>query len=422
MTDSIQLKYGERNVEVPLMGRYLGAFEPQPIKGLARPEDVIRECLKEPIGSPPLRTLAAQARSAAILVSGRDRTTGSDVYVSLLADELNLAGIADERITVYLATGTHAKQSEEDRIAILGSEAFQRLTCVQHDPRDREKLLDFGTTPLGTPILINRAVAESDVKILTGRITHHYFAGFSGGRKAIAPGVSGFETILANHKRVLRLDGLGRHPGVRAGNLNGNPVHLDMLNIAKAADPTFCLNTVLNLRHEITHVFAGDYVRAHLAGCSVVESIFRRELPRKATIAIASCGGWPYDISFMQVIKTIVAAEAAVVDGGVLVVLGKCERGLENGFLEWFKYPSLEELNRAVLADYNLKGHNSLWIREIQARVKVVLVSHLPPELVAALGFLPASNVGEAMAVAYELAGPDPQVMSIPYGNVTHFA
>jgi nickel-dependent lactate racemase len=420
---SVRLKYGSNEIDVPISkGRWLGECVPQHAGGLDAPDDAIRSSLRSPIGSPALRDIARGGRTAAILISARDRVTGSERFVKLIADELNAARIPDDAIRVYLATGTHLRQTEEDIRGLLGDECRERLAVVHHDPRDAANLVDLGTTSLGTPIAINRGVYESDVKILTGRIAHHYFAGFSGGRKAIAPGVAGFDTILSNHRRVMAGDGSGRNPNAAAGALVNNPVHIDMLEIARAAAPSFCVNTVLNVDHEITHVFAGDYHLAHERGCALVERMFRVRPPSRAEIVVASCGGWPYDISFMQVIKTIVSAADAVADGGVLVVLGQCARGLEAGFLDWFAYASLDDLRQAVLARYNLKGHNSYWIREIQERIRIVLMSDLPPDDVAVLGLVPATDPSAAMRTAYELACADPSILVVPHGNTTVFS
>jgi lactate racemase len=413
----VRLKYGHGEMEVPLARPPLDICAPRHVAGLPAPEDALRAAVRAPIGARSLQALAEGKRSAAILISARDRVTRSDLFTGILADELNAAGLPDEAIQVFLATGTHQKQSQADIESLLGS-ACGRLRVVHHDPRDEQNLVYLGTTRAGTPISVNRAVYDADVKILTGRIAHHYFAGFSGGRKAIAPGVAGMQTILANHKLVMSPDGRGRHPGVAAGVLAGNPVHEDLLEIARPVGPTFCLNTVLNTEHEITHVFAGDWVAAHEAGCHLVETLFRVPVDVPADVVVASCGGWPYDLSFMQVIKTIVSASHAVADGGTLVVLGECERGLEPGFLNWCRYASLAELNRAVLAHYDLKGHNSYWLREIQSRIRVVLVSTLGAADVAAMGFVHASTPAEGVAIAYDSSGPDASVLVIPYGNI----
>ena len=421
-TSTIDLKYGHRDLQVVLPAtRPFEVCAPRQAHGLREPESAVRASLRAPVGSAPLTQKARGGRSAVVLISARDRVTGSDCFVKVIADELNAAGIPDSAIEVVLASGTHQKQTDEDVRSLLGPEAVERLRVVHHDPRDRDSLVALGTTSLGTPIFVNRRVYESDVKVLTGRVAHHYFAGFSGGRKSIAPGVSGFETILANHRRVMNAAGDGLHPDVQAGSLTRNPVHLDMLEIARAAVPTFCVNTALNVDHAITHVFSGDYVQAHRQGCEVVESCFRIGPRARAGIVIASCGGWPYDISFMQVIKTIVAAERAVADGGVLVVLGECERGLEPGFHRWFAHRSLAELGRAVVAEYDLKGHNSYWIRTIQQRIHIVLVSALPAADVAALGMLPAEDADRALLLASSLnrAG---SVLAVPHGNVTVFS
>jgi nickel-dependent lactate racemase len=364
-----------------------------------------------------LRVLARGGRTAAILISGRDRVTRCDLYVKLVADELNAAGIPDDAIQVFLATGTHQKQTAEDARFLLGAETYERLRLTHHDPMLEQNLVQLGVTARGTPIVINRGVYESDIKILTGRIAHHYFAGFSGGRKAIAPGVAGIRTILANHRRVMRAQGGGRDPEARAGLLAGNPVHEDLVEIALAARPSFCVNSVLNTNDEITHVFCGNPIAAHLAGCPTVAGLFGVIPRRAAKVVVASCGGWPYDISFMQVIKTIVSAESAVVDGGVLVVFGSCERGLEPGFLEWFQHRSLGDLNRAVLANYNLKGHNSYWLKEIQSRIQIVLVSGLPEGEATAMGFTPAKPE-TAVEIARYLSGGAPPTIVLTHGNI----
>jgi nickel-dependent lactate racemase len=421
-TSTIGLKYGHRDLRVVLpVSRAFDVCAPRHARGLPEPEAAVRASLRAPVGSAPLRDKARGGRSAVVLISARDRVTGSDCFVKVIADELNAAGIPDGAIEVVLASGTHQKQTEEDVRSLLGPEAAGRLRVVHHDPRDQGSLIALGATSFGTPIFVNRRVYESDVKVLTGRVAHHYFAGFSGGRKSIAPGVSGFETILANHRRVMNPQGDGLHPDVHAGSLTHNPVHLDMLEIARAAAPTFCVNTALNVDHAITHVFAGDYLQAHRQGCGIVDSLFRIPPRPRAGIVIASCGGWPYDISFMQVIKTIVAAERAVADRGVLIVLGECERGLEPGFHRWFAHGSLEELGKTVVAEYDLKGHNSYWIRTIQQRIHIVLVSALPAADVAALGMLHADDADSAIRLASSLAGTG-AVLAVPHGNLTVFS
>lgn len=419
----VRLGYGGEDIEISIeRGVLRGVCVPVHAAGVPDPENAIRASLLSPIDAAPLREFARGGRNAAILISGRDRVTRSDIFVKILADELNAAGITDETISVFLATGTHQKQTPEDIRSLLGPEAGARLRVVQHDPRDEANLIRLGRTSRGTPIAINRAVYETDIKILTGRIAHHYFAGFSGGRKAIAPGVAGLDTIVANHKLVMRADGNGRDTRVEAGRLAGNPVHEDMIEIAAAAGPAFCLNTVLNPDHEITHVVSGHPPAAHEAGCRIVESLFRLDPGERADVVLASCGGWPYDISFMQVLKTVVAASPTVADGGVLVVFGECERGLEPGFLDWFQYASLGELNRAVLANYNLKGHNTYWIREIQSRIRIVLVSRLAAADVAAMGFIPASGPAAALDIALNAVGENATILAVPYANITVFA
>jgi nickel-dependent lactate racemase len=381
----------------------------------------VERALSSPIGSPSLAQLAAGARSAAILVSGKDRITRADVFMPPLLRVLREVGIAPDRTTVSMATGTHVRFRDEDRPVVLGPGFDPRIRVVGHDCTDRANQVELGTTSRGNRIVVNREVYEHDVKVLTGRITHHYFAGFTAGRKSVLPGVSALETIRFNHRLVLSGSSEHpRHPEVRNGSLDGNPVHLDMLEAAAMFQPTFVLNTVIGTDHEVGHVVGGDVRAAHEVGCGLVADAFEVHLGRRADLAIGSCGGAPYDCSFMQSLKTLMNTADCVTDGGVFLLLAECPEGIKPEFLRWEHGSSLPDFARQVVADYDLTGHNTFLLREIFARIRVILVSACPSEQVERIGMIAAATYEEGLARALELLETrTPSTYVIPHGNVT---
>src|SRR5215212_1614949 len=199
MVQDQQIRYGAGEVAFSLVEGHL-AHRLEPDTPPPEPAaTLLTRALQEPIGSTPLQQLAAGKRTAAILIPGKARVAGTQAYVTALVAELNQAGIPDSRIEVFLADGTHEQHLESDLLALLGPDLMARVRCLGHDCR-KDEVTSLGTTSFGTPVLFNRRVLEAEVKVLTGRIVPHYFAGFAGGRKALLPGVAGFPTILANHR------------------------------------------------------------------------------------------------------------------------------------------------------------------------------------------------------------------------------
>jgi nickel-dependent lactate racemase len=206
---------------------------------------------------------------------------------------------------------------------------------------------------------------------------------------------------------------------VRNGNLAGNPVHLEMVEAAALFQPSFVVNTVLNTDHDLTHVCAGGWHAAHVEGCRVVAGLFERQTGRQADLAVGSCGGDPYDCSFIQALKTLMNTHRCVADGGTYLLLAACPEGIKKGFLDWPPELSLPALAGAVRAHYNLSGHNTYLLREILGRIRVVLVSTCAREAVARMGFVAASTPEEGLRLALEGAPEQPDTYVIPYGNIT---
>jgi nickel-dependent lactate racemase len=322
----------------------------------------------------------------------------------------------NESIAVFLADGTHEQHLRSDIEALLGSELAGRVRCLGHDSR-KDEVVEMGTTSYGTPVFFNRRVMESEVKILTGRIVPHYFAGFSGGRKALVPGVAGFPTILANHKLTLDA-GSGIHPGVRLCSLRENPVHLDMLEGARMARPDFCLNTLMDAEDRMVSAVAGDFEAAHEEGCRQALGTLRVMLEEPVDVLITSAGGHPYDDNFMQSLKAVFNVQEVVRPGGTILWVAECSGGINPGFLPWASIESDVDLDQAVRARYALTGHNSLMLRQLIRRVEVALWSALPPETVKKLGVHSVGSLEEGLSWIRERHPRGFTYAVVPHANV----
>lgn len=394
-----------------------------PVDLPGRPPGDMVTSLANPVSSVPLQELARGARSVAILVSGRDRVTRADVYLPAIFQCLDAAGVPAEGRRIVMATGTHIPFGANDFETVFGKDVDRNVEVVSHDCHSPD-LVKIGETSLGNTIRVNRSALDADLRILTGRITHHYFAGFTAGRKSVLPGVCGYDTILRNHRLVLSGEGPSAVPTTVAnGILEGNPVDEEMMEAAAFFQPSFVVNTVLNRRHEIAGIYAGNWVEAHAQGCEAVAAAFEVAIESPVPLAIGSCGGHPYDCSFIQAIKTLMNTHQCVADGGTYVLLAECPEGIRKGFLAWPCNVALPELAEIVRRDYNLTGHNLYLLRQILQRIRVVLVSQCPMEAVRHLGFEPAQRLDVALKRVFS----DSDTRStgatrcyvIPHGNVT---
>jgi lactate racemase len=413
-----QLRYGSQEFEFSLgQGRPVARLEPNTPPPVGPPGEIVRRCLEQPYGSPLLREIARGKQSAAILIPGKERVAGTAEYVPALVAELNRAGIPDESIEVFLATGTHEHHGVSDVVDLLGEELASRVQCRAHDCFAENELSEVGRTTFGTPVLINQRVLEAEVKILTGRIVPHYFAGFSGGRKALIPGVAGFQTIRANHRLTLDPE-RGIHPGVGPCLLDGNPVHLDMLEGTRMVRPDFTLNTLLDTDHRMIAAVAGDFEAAHEEGCRQAARLFRLTVDEPVDVLITSAGGHPYDYNFMQALKAVFNVQDIVRPGGAILWLAECTRGLHPEFLRWCSILSDEELNDAVRENYNLRGHNSLMLRRLTRRADVALWSALPDDALHGLGLHPVRSLTEGIGWIGDRVSGDFSYAVVPYANV----
>ena len=283
----------------------------------------IREALLHPIGCPPLVERLRPGMTVAIVHTDITRATPNDRLLPVILAELEAGGIRREDITLINGLGTHRAQTEDELRAMLGDAVFENYRCVQHDATDQAGLVDMGETQRGHPLWINRELMAADLKILTGFIEPHFFAGYSGGPKAILPGVAGATSIFANHSPAMIAD-----PNACFDRTVGNPIWEEMLDAALQVENTFLVNVTLDRENAITGVFAGDLQAAHAAGCDFVRQSSQHKIDQPYDVVVTTNSGYPLDQNLYQCVKGLAAAARAVRPGGAILLVAACEEGL----------------------------------------------------------------------------------------------
>lgn len=395
----MELKYGSTACTLDLPPeRLAGIIAPSPIDVAEPPADIIEAALD----SCHHRISSFKVGEKVVIVtSDITRYTGSELYLPPLVERLNRQGVADGDIEILIALGIHRKQTEHEHRRILGP-LFGRIRVSDHDCDDPDALTVIGSTSNGIKVSINRSAAEADRLILTGTIGFHYFAGFSGGRKSVLPGIASRKACMASHFAVLNQgEGSGKNPLATTGTLEGNPVHLAMVEGCALAKPDFILNTVLTADKRIVAAFAGDWREAHEAGCRFYRERFACPLAEKGDLVIASCGGFPKDINLIQAHKSMEYAAQALKDGGVMILLAECRDGFGNGtFFNWFRFKRLAEFEAALRTQYEINGQTAYSLLQKAQRFRIILVSQFPSHQVDEMGLIPARTLDEAMEMA----------------------
>jgi nickel-dependent lactate racemase len=376
-------------------------------------EEIIAQGLARPVGALPLSRLVSRGDRVAVLVSDVTRYSATETFLPFLLRETDEAGVPRNRVTLFVARGTHRAMTDGELRGAIGPEIDSGVRVEQSDPEG--DLADLGTTPRGTRVRIFRPVTEHDRIVLTGTISFHYFAGFGGGRKALVPGCAGKETAHQTHFRVFRDEGPGKHPMARAGVLAGNPVHEDIVDAVSMAPPTFLLNTLLTPGKRIFDLVAGHWRKAHEEGCARYAKHFRVKIAKRYSLVIASAGGFPKDINFIQSHKALDNAFHATEPGGVLVLLAECPDGFGSPtFFPWFRFQDPDIMERELRASYQIYGQTAHAVLTKARACRVVLVSALPARDVETMGMTPASTLQEAVRIAGEILGGLPTPLVIP--------
>ena len=374
-------------------------------------EEAVRYALAHPIGTKPLKKLVVPGQKIAIVTSDVSRPMPSYAVLPAVLDELFSAGVKAEDVTVVFAIGSHRKETEEEMRRLVGDSVFETVKCVDSDPEDT---VHMGKTEAGTPVDITRVVAEADFRIALGNIEFHYFAGYSGGAKALMPGVSTPKAIERNHRMMVEPDAV-------AGKLHRNPIREDIEEAGRIIGLDFIVNVVLDEHKHIVYCVAGDKIEAHRDGCAYLDRMYRKTIPEKADIVLVSQGGAPKDANLYQTQKALENAKYAVRDGGSVILIGACPEGLGSRvFEEWLTSASSpEELTERIQKEFVLGGHKAAAIGLVMQKAKVYLVSAMDPEFVKSIFFLPASSAEEAFRAAMKEYGPAAKVIAMPYGGAT---
>ena len=380
------------------------------VAGLENEGAAITAGLRKPIASHPLLDRVRETDKVIILVTDNTRPCPEDRLLPPVLAELEVK-IPRENITIMIALGLHPPLDRPEMITKLGKEVVENYRVLNHDVN---QTVNIGTTSRGTPVDINRRVIEADFRLSTGFIEPHFFAGFSGGRKSIAPGVFSVRSAYKNHGYAML-----EHPETRAGNLVGNPIHEDMVEQAKMARLDFIVNVLLNKRREITHVVAGDPFQAHEEGCRIEKEIVGVKVPRLVDISITTNSGAPLDLDLYQTCKGIDTAARITRPGGIIITVSACSAGLgPESFRELHASVGSPE---AVLREIKRQEPVGVqWENQILARTQlknaVYLVSGLEDSLVRDMMITPIRTVEEGLEKAFQVLGADASIAVIPEG------
>ena len=387
----MRIPYGSGVINIDIEGKSLD-FRSSRTEGIPKSLDVdiIKHAIQNPIGTIRLNEIVKRKKDARIVIVVDDHTREAPTEKILDALTEEIGKEHKKQITLLVACGTHAPPAEEDLKRILGR-YYAQYNFVIHDC-DATDLVFVGTTSRGTPVMLNRNYVEADIKILTGDITLHYYAGFGGGRKSILPGISSRETIKKNH--ALLVD-----ERARTTNVENNPVHLDMSEAASFAPPDFVINTVADASGCLVDAYAGEMNAVFLKGAEVAKSLFSLEIGDMFDVLLVSAGGFPKDRNLYQASKTIDNSYRAVVPGGKLILVAECREGIGDPYFEdWMnRYASYEAAEEAIKTNFVLGGHKAFYMRKAMNRVRLSIVSELDSGVLNRWGINAYRSVGEAL-------------------------
>jgi nickel-dependent lactate racemase len=359
----------------------------------------IGDALDNPIDSPPLENLLSTGETVLIVVSDATRATGSAQIVNLLVRRLIEAGISPADIAIIFATGIHRPVTSNEKSELLTPFIFQRVRTIDHNANDPSSMVSLGTTKRGTPIEVNRALKQYSHVIITGGIGFHYFAGFTGGRKSICPGLASAETIQATHMLAMDFNYGGRRAGVATGALDGNAVHEECESVAALVNPSFSVNALVDDRGRVVRVCAGNWRNAHRRACDSYMASHSIEIQRRRELVVVSCGGDPYDLNMIQAHKALDMAANACTDGGTIILLAECRDGLgQPSFLKWFAEDDSVHLAGRLRGSYEVNGQTAWSLLTKTERFKVYLVSSLTDEETRAMRMTPARSLTDALS------------------------
>lgn len=407
-----KIGYDKRAIEFNIDEKnFMGEILPNNVETGLTGEAEVRRAIENPIGAKRLKDIIKPNESIAIITSDITRPMPSKLVLPTVIEELLQGGISEKDITVVFALGSHRKHTEEEKKYLVGEDIFSRIKCIDSDP---DNCVHLGMCKNGTPVDIFRRVAEADRIICLGNIEYHYFAGYSGGIKAIMPGVSTREAIQANHRNMIE-------PGAKTGSIYGNPIREDIDQVGEFIKVDFIVNVVLDGKKSIIKAVAGDYIKAHREGCNFLDGLYKVKIKQKADIVITTPGGYPKDLNLYQAQKALDNAKHAVKDGGIIILAASCKEGLgERVFEKWInEAEKSDDLVERIKVKFELGGHKAAAIGMVMQTAKVFLVSDLEPGFVKKLFMVPFSGIQEAIDEALKEQGEEAKILIMPSGGST---
>jgi nickel-dependent lactate racemase len=414
-----RLAYGRNGLTITLPER-VDVLEPRFLPGVPDERAALLEALRAPIGSPPLANLVKPGDKVVVVHTDITRATPNQRILPVLLDELEMAGVARRDITLLNGLGTHRRQTEAELRLMLGDRIVEGYRCLQHDFNNDANLVSLDKTSFGHPVRVNRFYLEADVRILTGFIEPHFFAGFSGGPKAVLPSLAGAESVFTNHG--LRMIS---HPKATWGILEGNPIWEEMREVALRTHPTFLLNVSLNSRRAITGIFSGDMLSAHAKGCAFVKENAMRPVNQAYDIVITTNSGYPLDQNLYQSVKGMSAANQIVRSGGSMIIATACEDGLP----DYGRYAALlaeAGSPQGIIDMISRPGFSShdQWQVQTQAQIQLhadvyVYSDGLSDRQIEDALFIPCRNIEQTISNLQAKYGSLARICVIPEGPQT---
>ena len=413
----VNLAYGSAWLPVELPDGRTTVIEPAHQPGLPDERAAVIAALEQPIAARPLRQWLKPADRLCVLFTDLTRATPNERLIPWLLE--HLAHVPRPNLTLLNQTGTHRPNTRAELEQMLTPAIVAHYRVLNHDAEDAAALVPVGATRDGTPALLNRHAVEADVRIVTGFIEPHFFAGFSGGPKGLMPGVAGLPTVLSHHGARNIGD-----PNATFGVTEGNPLWEELRDIALRVGPSFLLNVALNERRQITGVFAGDLLAAHRAGCTFVKRSAMQKVDAPFDLVVTTNSGYPLDLNLYQGVKGLSAGVRILKQGGTLILACECREGLPPGspydqLLRSAASP--EELLARLAAPGPTRPEQ--WQAQIQALVqrkaKVLLYSALPESAVRAAHLAPCADIGAAVRERLQAHGDGARVAVLPQGPLT---
>jgi len=411
----IQLKYGRSSLPLE--------YDPSrfEVLGLPRSEKALTDieignALDHPIDSEPLEQIVCKGERVLLVVPDATRQSGSAQVVNLVVRRLIANGTAPNEIEIIFATGIHRRITDEEKSEVLTPFIFQRVKTINHDANDAVRNFRVGETTTGIPVELNWTLTEFDHIVLVGSVTFHYFAGFTGGRKLICPGLASAKTIEATHKLAFDCRTKDRTAGVGTGKLDGNPVHEAFIEAAAFAKPAFAINTIVNDAGEVTDLFCGDWITSHRRACDDYSARHTVTIKEKRDIVIASCGGYPLDVNMIQAHKTLEAASQACKDGGTIILVAECADGLgRKDFLDWFDAVDSRSLAERLCGGYQVNGQTAWSLLRKSERFDVRVFTALSNEIVEKMRLRKIDSINGSLTAASGYLVPfGAKTLSIP--------